>query len=488
MRLDRRSALIAALFAVGAHSAFAVEGVLVYTRQPTSEPPYKQLHRMNADGTGDTTLTNLANGFNYADWSPDGSKIAACRYVSATVWSIYSMNANGSGLTRLTSTANAFDHEPDWSPDGSMIIFSRLNTSYGDEQLWLMNSDGSDLHALGVAGSAPCWSPDGGRIAYHSIRGGFYGIYVCDADGTNETPLVILGSHEMLPVWAPDGKRIAFVSWRDGNPEIYLMNEDGSAQTRLTNNTAEDFDPAWSADGSLIAFDSDMSGPSGHWEVYVMEADGSNQQRVTYMPSSAGAINPDWKQRTQVPTLLRSMSATYRGDCIEVTWTLSAIEEGVRFDVLRAVCPGNEFAPVRAATLRQDNLTFTFGDSNILPATVYRYQVLCDDGETVRMLFETDAIAVPAVPLALRQNWPNPFNPSTSIEFDLPERCVATLEIYDVNGAAIRTIVRKELDGGVHQASWDGLDSDGRPARSGVYFCRLTAGTRSISRKLVLLR
>jgi hypothetical protein len=486
-RLDRRSTLVAALLVVCAGSAFAEENVLVYTRQPTSEPPYKQIHRMNADGTGDTTLTSLANGFNYADWSPDGSKIAACRYVSATVWSIYSMNADGSGLARLTSTPSAFDTEPDWSPDGYAIIFTRLNTSYGDEQLWLMNSDGSDLHSLGVAGSAPCWSPDSRRIAYQSIRSGFYGIYLCDAGGTNETPLLTSGSHEMLPVWAPDGEEIAFVSWRDGNPEIYVMNADGSGQTRLTNNTAGDFDPAWSPDGSLIAFDSDVSGPLDHWEIHVMGADGSNQRRLTYMPPSATAINPDWKPQTLVATLLQSMSAAYRGECIEVTWTLSAIDEGVQFDILRAVYPGNEFVPV-PATLARNNLAFTFRDASIQPEAAYRYRVLYHDGETVRMLFETEAIAVTAMPFALRQNSPNPSNPSTRIEFDLPARCVATLEIYDVRGTAIRTLVRKELDGGTHRAWWDGLDSEGQPASSGVYFYRLTAGTRSISRKLVLLR
>jgi hypothetical protein len=384
-------------------------------------------------------------------------------------------SSNGSGLTRLTNTPNVFDTEPDWSPDASTIIFTRLNTSYGDEQLWIMNADGSDLHALGVAGSAPCWSPDGGRIAYQSMRGGFYGIYVCDAGGTNETPLLTPASHEMLPVWAPGGQTIAFVSWRDGNPEIYVMNADGSGQTRLTSNTAGDFDPAWSPDGSLIAFDSDVSGPVDHWEIHVMGADGSNPQRVTYMPSSATAINPAWKRQTSSATLLRSMSAAQRVNCIEVTWTLSAIDVGVHFEILRAVCSGNEFAPVPAATLERNGLAFTFRDTSIQPGAAYRYRVRYDDGGTERMLFETEAIPVAAIPLALRQNW-------------LPARCVATLEIYDVRGSSVRTLVRKELDGGLHQAWWDGLDSDGRPVSSGVYFCRLAAGTQSVSRKLVMLR
>ena len=190
----------------------------------------------------------------------------------------------------------------------------------------------------------------------------------------------------------------------------------------------------------------------------------------------------------KTPTLLQSMSASCLGDCIEVTWTLSEIDEGVDFCVFRAMSPGDDFTPVAAATVERNGLAFTFRDMHIEPGAAYRYQVRYGDGGGQALLFETDAVMVPAMPLALRQNTPNPFNPSTSIEFDLPAKCLATLAIYDVRGKLVRTLVHEELEGGAHQASWDGRDSEAEPASSGVYFYRITAGEHSISRKLVLIR
>jgi hypothetical protein len=764
IKLEIRRLLITALLCLQSGAALAQGGILIYCRQPTAEPPYKQIHRLNADGTGDTTLSAFSNGLNYPDWSPDASKIAACGYVSSTVWSIYAMNADGSGLTRLTNTANAYDAEPDWSPDGSRIVFARRDpANFEDEKLWLMNADGSDLHPLNIAGSAPCWSPDGTRLLYQSIRGGNYGLYAADLDGANETTLAVSAGHEMFPAWSPDGTKIAFVSTRDGNPEIYVMNADGSGQTRLTFSSAGDFDPAWSPDGSLIAFDSDASG-SDHWEIYLIRADGTNLRRLTYLPSNATAINPDWKpqdllylgrprpgltpvrfapdslcanddwfwhgapifspdlkeiywtryaiyptyQRTElmqmkldenrwsqmqrssfadsnytennpcfstsndtlyfysqraggprlrvtrtpsgwsapaavtVPplaglqsgfqfslarngalyfelwdgpscdlyrservggvyqtpealaalntsayefcpyvdpaerfiifdsnrpggfgfndlyisirdeagawgepvnlgptinsstedaspyitpdglyfffvtektgdagynpywldarfiydllpdsstaTLLQSMDASCRNGRIEVSWTLSEIDEGVEFDILRAAVPGRGFEVLPAAAIEQNGLAFVFRDATVEPGKVYRYRVQYHESREVRVLFETDPVTVSALRLALWQNAPNPFNPTTVIRYDRPARGRATLAVYDVRGAHVRTLLDRVVEGGSHQTTWDGLDSRGNPASSGLYFCRLTAGKRSIARKMLLLR
>lgn len=72
---------------------------------------------------------------------------------------------------------------------------------------------------------------------------------------------------------------------------------------------------------------------------------------------------------------------------------------------------------------------------------------------------------------------PNPFNPSTAIAFDLPERASVRLEVFDVAGRLVRVLVDgRDLDAGRHEATWNGRDAAGRPVGSGVFFYRLSAG------------
>jgi flagellar hook assembly protein FlgD len=74
--------------------------------------------------------------------------------------------------------------------------------------------------------------------------------------------------------------------------------------------------------------------------------------------------------------------------------------------------------------------------------------------------------------------WPNPFNPRTTIRFDLPEAGPARLSVFDVAGHLVRTLVDESLSLGRHEAVWDGLDSSGRAVGSGSYLARLEFGGR----------
>jgi hypothetical protein len=83
----------------------------------------------------------------------------------------------------------------------------------------------------------------------------------------------------------------------------------------------------------------------------------------------------------------------------------------------------------------------------------------------------------------LEEGYPNPFNPSTTIAFNIPERSFVRVSIYDVTGREVATLVQGEMSPGAHEVRWDGA---GMP--SGVYYCRMQAEGFTQTRKLLLMR
>ncbi|NIM19125.1 MAG: T9SS type A sorting domain-containing protein [Candidatus Latescibacteria bacterium] len=88
----------------------------------------------------------------------------------------------------------------------------------------------------------------------------------------------------------------------------------------------------------------------------------------------------------------------------------------------------------------------------------------------------------------LYQNYPNPFNPMTTISFTLPEKARVNLSIYNLEGKLIKVLIDGMQNEGYREITWDATGSRGNPAASGVYFYRLTAGNRTLTKKMVLLK
>lgn len=92
------------------------------------------------------------------------------------------------------------------------------------------------------------------------------------------------------------------------------------------------------------------------------------------------------------------------------------------------------------------------------------------------------------VALALEQNVPNPFNPSTTIQFRVPDAGFVSVAIYGIDGQLVRSLVNRSVEAGPHEVVWDGRDNAGRAVASGVYVYRLTSDRGVISRRMVLAR
>jgi hypothetical protein len=101
----------------------------------------------------------------------------------------------------------------------------------------------------------------------------------------------------------------------------------------------------------------------------------------------------------------------------------------------------------------------------------------------------TDVAEMPAIrSTSLAQNVPNPFNPSTRINFSINQGGRTSLRIYDVAGRLVAILIDQDLPAGAHSVTWRGLDSRGRQVSTGVYFYALRKGRDVLTRSMLLLK
>ncbi|MDZ7859464.1 MAG: T9SS type A sorting domain-containing protein [Candidatus Krumholzibacteriota bacterium] len=190
-----------------------------------------------------------------------------------------------------------------------------------------------------------------------------------------------------------------------------------------------------------------------------------------------------------VPTLVQEYSAVFSNETIKVEWKLSEAVDISEFAVYRGQFPEGNLERIQPLKIKVYDLIYTFEDADCRAGETYFYRVGIEDGNCYKILFETERISIPQVPFALHQSYPNPFNPSTTIVYDLPERGKVTLDIYDAAGRFVKCLVDRAQNGGSNKSVvWNGKDMAGNPVCSGVYFCRLRFGRKELSRKMILLK
>jgi hypothetical protein len=111
-----------------------------------------------------------------------------------------------------------------------------------------------------------------------------------------------------------------------------------------------------------------------------------------------------------------------------------------------------------------------------------------DDVHITGIVDAADDILPAATQVLLHENYPNPFNPSTSLSFSLPKQMPVRLDIFNVKGQLVNTLVNSPLPAGDHTVVWNGLDSGKRSVSSGVYYYRIKTTRGEQTRKLLLLK
>jgi Tol biopolymer transport system component len=271
---------------------------ILYTQQvgsayDTLSTPAYDIFSIQADGSGQTNLTNDGGSNSNPTWSPDASRIAYTEGAELAV-----MNANGTGRVTLTSYDDEFtESEPAWSPDGSRIALVRYQAPFFQTDIWLINPDGTGLTQVTTTADLfetnPTWSPDGSMIAFS--RGG--DIWKRNLGTGVETKLTTNPFVDGYPTWSPDGSKIAFAATDraddgEGNNfyELFTMNPDGTGLTRITNDEFFDLQPAWSPDGSTLVY---TTFRFGTWDLFTVAVEGGTPERLTPL-SQSNESAPTW--------------------------------------------------------------------------------------------------------------------------------------------------------------------------------------------------
>ena len=95
---------------------------------------------------------------------------------------------------------------------------------------------------------------------------------------------------------------------------------------------------------------------------------------------------------------------------------------------------------------------------------------------------------IPIKRFALANNYPNPFNPETTIEFSLDKANDVTLNVYSITGQLVRTLINHSMAAGDHTVNFNGRDDLGQALSSGVYFYQLQSGEQVATNKMILMK
>jgi hypothetical protein len=221
----------------------------------------------------------------------------------------------------------------------------------------------------------------------------------------------------------------------------------------------------------------DLNGlATGDYDVVVRNPDG--QEAV---------IDDGFLVKDIVPVFIRGFDAAVSEGTVKLSWEVWADEAIKGYKITRRESDGSQEREIQGAALI-DPHEREYNDDDAQPGTDYEYflVVVLGDGSELR----SSGVSVRSAghALSLMQNHPNPFNPTTRIDFSLPERSHVSIVVYDAAGRRVTTLVNEALPAGMNDVTWNGRNASGDSVSSGVYFYRLTAGKNVLTKKMILLK
>jgi hypothetical protein len=247
----------------------------------------------------------------------------------------------------------------------------------------------------------------------------------------------------------------------------------------------------------------DSMGSETRWQYFIVTAD-TYDQAIFYESVVDSAYSID----NVPPHQPRNFTAAIyvRPDVLQLTWKPNVDIDIDHYRLYRNI--GEDFIPSEETLIAETADTSYYDDGYITGELFYYRLSACDingnEGASAVTSYQLQARDVgdpkkefqqqtsyagaPDIPLTLYQNHPNPFNPTTIIQFHLPEAGRAELDIFDVSGRHVIPLTDEVLPAGFHTVTWNGLERSGTSVASGVYFYRLRFDGTELTRRMILLR
>ena len=279
-----------------------------------------------------------------------------------------------------------------------------------------------------------------------------------------------IDNDEVMVDLAIDGTGIAF-----GATFVLSYSGGGSAQADAENMVPSSIQ--WVDDIRIVGTVNPYSKSGGLWDLVVTNPDGQ-----TFTLSDAVMVN------FLVPAQLAAARIRPEGEAIRLEYMLIEADADERFRLHRTTLPSEAYAVLVDDLTTDGDGILSFTDDTVEPGRTYAYLLESYRADGSARELHRGSATVPAGALRLDQNHPNPFNPLTTVPFYLPERSRVRLEVFDVRGSHVITLAEGVFSAGAHRVEWNGMDGQGNPAASGVYYLRLQAGKRSLQRKMLLLK
>ncbi|MDP2983891.1 MAG: FlgD immunoglobulin-like domain containing protein [Candidatus Latescibacter sp.] len=487
-----------------------------------------------------TQLTYDRGSKFFTDWSPDGKWIAYGRsgdiwYVPSTGGAPINITANineSCGFPSFTADSKeiCFDHHSIYDNSWNLLtnILAKINIYTGEYSLILDNA----VHTA--------WSHNGRYLAYQEL--GTADWYVLDtvnnktrflADGATE--VVLYGPNRYtLSCFTPDDKYIIttmnyFTDNGGHSLGLFKIPVMGGEREQLTSHEVyHQWYPDCSPDGEWILYTNFLKSDYGQREIYTYNTLSEVSMPVFPELTSqhwCASFSPDGTkfcylkfginsnslevfvanfpfQSQVVPAINKLIEEVNE---LVASWDLdkgignaliSKLNESVK-----AINKGNSNSAInqleafinQVEALRGKKLSTDQANEYI--GTIRKViNVLSKQAELAKINVPANKSAkkeiVIADPYSLKQNSPNPFNPSTTISFTVSSVNNETvlLNIYDIRGSLIRNLIYESKAPGVYSVVWDGKDGSGGKVSAGIYFCRMQAGQFSKTNKMILMK
>jgi len=179
----------------------------------------------------------------------------------------------------------------------------------------------------------------------------------------------------------------------------------------------------------------------------------------------------------------------------QLSWFLPSQSDGLNYELQYSVT-GQFDDAVEINDLTTNSVTI----NNIQDNQKYYWRVRSKDNNGNVSIYSSVASFVgqgitdveePAIipeKFSVSQNYPNPFNPSTVINYALPKAEFVTIRIYNMLGQEVATLLNNEVNAGVYNIMWNGMDNSGTKVATGTYIYRVVAGDNIVSKKMILLK